>query len=213
MTGLLLNRVHYPVTTLGPGRRAGIWVQGCTIGCDGCVARDTWDGGSASPVEVAEVLEWLASVRDGMTGVTVSGGEPFQQPEALAELLRGIRARRAGPPIDVLVYSGYPMSRLRRDAAARRVLELCDAVIAGPYLARRPTDRPWLGSANQRLVPLTPLGEERYAAPPPDAPRMQVVQNGNRVWFVGVPRDGEMERMADRLNELGITFDEATWRA
>ncbi|MGP4022609.1 hypothetical protein [Actinomadura sp. 3N407] len=104
------------------------------------------------------------------------------------------------------------MSRLRRDAAARRVLDLCDAVIAGPYVARRATDQPWRGSSNQRLVPLTALGEERYPTSPVDAPRMQVVQDGNRVWFIGIPRD-EMERMADRLTRMGVTFDGATWRA
>lgn len=214
MTHILLNRIHYPVTTLGPGRRVGIWVQGCTIGCDGCVARDTWATDSASPVEVAEVLEWLDSVRGDITGVTISGGEPFQQAAAVTELLLGIGEWRAGRPIDVLVYSGYPMSRLRRDAAARRLLDLCDAVIAGPYVARRATDQPWRGSSNQRLVPLTPLGEERYlASPPPGTPRMQVVHDGNRIWFIGIPRDDEMERMADRLTTMGVTFDGATWRA
>ncbi|MFI0405823.1 4Fe-4S single cluster domain-containing protein [Actinomadura sp. 3N508] len=212
MTGLLLNRIHYPVTTLGPGRRVGIWVQGCTIGCDGCVARDTWATESASRVTVAAVLEWLDSV-DGATGVTISGGEPFQQPEAVAELLDGIHEWRAERPIDILVYSGYPLNRLRRDASARRILALCDAVLAGPYVARRATDEPWRGSSNQRLVPLTPLGEDRYRTMPPGGPRLQAVQDGDRLWFIGVPRPGEMDRIADHLSGTGITFTTTTWRA
>ena len=39
---LVVNRVHFPVTALGPGRRLGVWVQGCSIGCAGCLAHDTW---------------------------------------------------------------------------------------------------------------------------------------------------------------------------
>ena len=41
MTMLALSRMHFPVTTLGPGNRIGIWVQGCTIRCPGCVSADT----------------------------------------------------------------------------------------------------------------------------------------------------------------------------
>ncbi|TMR03696.1 radical SAM protein [Actinomadura soli] len=211
MTDLFLNRIHYPVTTLGPGRRVGIWVQGCTIGCDGCVAKDTWATDYTSPVKVTAILEWLDSV-DDVTGITISGGEPFQQAPAVAELLLGIHEWRAGRPIDVLVYSGYPLSLLRRDASARRVLTLCDAVLTGPYVARRTTDEPWRGSSNQRLVPLTPLGEDRYRTVPPDGPRLQAVQDGNRLWFIGIPNPGEMDHIADHLTKTGITYTTTTWR-
>ncbi|MFF9013841.1 4Fe-4S single cluster domain-containing protein [Streptomyces sp. NPDC014870] len=213
---LMLNKAHYPVTALGPGTRAGIWTQGCTIGCVGCVSQDTWAADPAMLVDVAAVQAWLAGLPDPLDGITISGGEPFQQPEALAALLEWIRdwSRERPAPLDVLVYSGYSLDRLRRDHAA--LLGLCDAVLTGPYVERlnSPGGR-WQGSSNQRLTALTELGRARYeeesgtgASPP-----MQVAVADGRVWFIGVPRRGDMDRLGDRLRSAGITLDEVSWRS
>src|SRR6185369_10559474 len=97
-----LSRVHYPVTTLGPGERIGIWFQGCSIRCPGCISADTW-ARRGPDLTVSHLLEsmdaWLAKC----DGVTISGGEPFEHPQALTELLTGIRSRGN---CNMLVYSG-----------------------------------------------------------------------------------------------------------
>ena len=80
---IALSRIHYPVRTLGPGARIGVWFQGCAIRCPGCVSMDTWAVGQHVTTldEVKEgLLPFLAS-----DGVTISGGEPFDQPEALLD--------------------------------------------------------------------------------------------------------------------------------
>lgn len=226
MTVLRLNRTHYPVTVLGPGVRAGIWVQGCTIGCPGCVARDTWDGGGGSAVDVGAVLDWLRGIDGPVDGVTVSGGEPFQQPAAVADLLDGIadwrrgRVRDSGAAgeVDILVYSGYPWSRLSRTPRLAAVLDRCDAVIAGPYVARRNTGVALRGSDNQRVVALTPLGERRYRQPEPDRDagtghRMQVSVDGSRIYCIGIPRSGDMDRLTEHLADSGVLLEDLTWRA
>lgn len=223
-TELLLSRTHFPVTVLGPGTRAGIWTQGCTIRCPGCLSRDTWEADPATAVPVPAVLGWLAALPD-VDGVTISGGEPFQQPRALRELLQGIADWRANAerPVDILVYSGYPYSWLHGRAWSRELLELCDAVVAGPYVARRaaahgrsgPAPR---GSVNQRLVPLSPLGWRRYApaggaeaTDSPDSPRIQVGVEQNRVYYIGIPRPGDMDRLAERLVDAGIDPGKVSW--
>jgi anaerobic ribonucleoside-triphosphate reductase activating protein len=216
VTPLRLNRTHYPVTVLGPGVRAGIWVQGCTIGCSGCVARDTWDAQGGAEVAVPAVLDWLDGIQGPVDGVTVSGGEPFQQPAAVAELLDGIRAWRRDrtEEVDVLVYSGYPWSRLTRTPRLAALLDRCDAVIAGPYVARRNHATPLRGSDNQRVVPLTPLGARRYRQPPPEAAqRMQVEVTAGRIYCIGIPRAGDMDRLADQLAQDGVLLGDLTWRA
>lgn len=242
MTLLRLNRTHYPVTVLGPGVRAGIWVQGCTIGCSGCVARDTWDADGGAAVEVGAVLDWLAGLPGPVDGVTVSGGEPFQQPAALAELLDGIAAWRRGRAqhrdgaqdvageVDVLVYSGYPWSRLSRTPQLAALLSRCDAVITGPYVARRNSGVALRGSDNQRVVALTQLGERRYRRPESaedadatgkvDAAgdavagrRMQIEVAAGRIYCIGIPRSGDMDRLIEHLADAGVLLEDLTWRA
>jgi anaerobic ribonucleoside-triphosphate reductase activating protein len=213
VTELLLAKAHYPVTTLGPGRRAGIWTQGCTIACPGCVSRDTWEADPRTAIPVDTVLGWLRSLGP-LDGVTISGGEPFQQPSALGELLRGVRAW-APEDVDVLVYSGYAASRLRRSFPS--LLELCDAVVAGPYIERQnPTNGGlrWRGSANQRIVPISDLGRKRYrdAERGDPTPHMQVSVEDDRIFYIGIPRRGDMERLTKRLSLSGVHAGEVSWR-
>lgn len=102
---LALSRIHFPVTTLGPGRRLGIWFQGCSIRCEGCISGDTWRfrNGDIHPQDIVRSISaWL----DECDGVTISGGEPFDQATQLRSLLEEIKSRR---PTNVLVYSGYPL--------------------------------------------------------------------------------------------------------
>jgi anaerobic ribonucleoside-triphosphate reductase activating protein len=220
MAELLLAKAHYPVTTLGPGRRAGIWTQGCTIGCAGCLARDTWAADPATAVDVGVILGWLASLPAPVQGVTISGGEPFQQPEALAELLCGINAWRDEEDVrdaDILVYTGYALSRLKRAAWSAHLLALCDAVVAGPYVQARNTGQRWRGSANQQIVPLTSLGRQRYtSASLADSgsgpPGMQVSAEDGRVYLIGIPRRGDMEALTARLAQAGVASGEVSWR-
>jgi anaerobic ribonucleoside-triphosphate reductase activating protein len=212
---MLLSKAHYPVMTLGYGTRAGIWTQGCTIGCPGCLSRDTWpaDPSAAAPVEA--VLGWLASLSGPVDGVTISGGEPFQQPLAVAALLRGIRAWR--DDLDVLIFSGFAYSRLTRDPGSREILGLCDAVVAGPYIDGRNDGSPLRGSANQRLVPLSDLGRVRYESlVEGTAPRVQVSVDdgpeGRRVYYIGIPRRGDMDQLNTALEGAGIHAGEVSWR-
>jgi anaerobic ribonucleoside-triphosphate reductase activating protein len=212
VTVLRVSRTHHPVTVLGHGVRAGLWVQGCTIGCDGCISQDTWPADGGADVTVDALVDWLTGLPAPLDGLTISGGEPFQQPEALAALLGAVRAV-APASFDVLVYSGYAWPRLERDAATAPALALCDAVIAGPFVRRRAGAFALRGSANQRVVTLTALGEERYGALEPH-PRaaMQVGVEGDRLYCIGIPRPGDMDRMAEQLASAGIAFEGLTWR-
>jgi len=214
VTFLRVNRMHHPVTVLGHGVRAGIWVQGCTIGCAGCASRDTWDPRAGAEVEPAAIVGWLDTLPDPLDGVTVSGGEPFQQPVQLAALLTELDAWRRcrDRPVDLLVFSGYTWPRLvaRSDCAA--ALARCDAVVAGPYLQRRGTDVALRGSDNQEVVTLTALGRQRYgesAATP--TPAMQVCLDDGVVRLIGIPRRGDLERMRAGLTARGIAAESVTW--
>jgi anaerobic ribonucleoside-triphosphate reductase activating protein len=210
-----MNRVSYPVTALGPGRRLGLWFQGCPLACAGCLARDTWAAGGGGDVPEDDLLRrWRAALLDGADGMTVSGGEPLAQPAALGSLLRaaaGIRDE-LGADADLLVYTGYDAAEIA-DASP---LDAADAVITGRYDVTRPTRLIWRGSSNQVLSPRTPLGARRYGPyldHEPDRPPMQVGADDRNVWFIGVPRRGDMVRLEGELAARGVVFEGGvTWR-
>ncbi|CAM5621080.1 hypothetical protein SALBM135S_02501 [Streptomyces alboniger] len=218
MTRLAINRLHYPVTVLGHGVRAGVWVQGCTLACPGCMSRDTWDTRPETEVDVEAVLAWIHRLPGPLDGVTVSGGEPFQQPGPLAELLDGLRKMASGDGAtrDLLVFSGYAWPRLRDGTTHQPALALCDAVVAGPYVARRNTGSPLRGSDNQEVVPLTPLGGERYgvqALGRYGEHRLQVTTDGDDVRVIGIPHRADLARWQAASEARGVTWEGTTWTA
>ena len=218
MTTLQLNKAHWPVTVLGPGKRIGLWVQGCTIHCAGCVSQDTWPSDATKAIAVRDLLAWCKRVAaDGFDGVTISGGEPFEQPAGLAALLEGLHRWRtdAALDFDILCYSGYPLRTLERKHA--KLLAMLDAIIPEPYVDNVPITHRWRGSRNQPLVPLSERGRLRYAEHV-DAPasagakRMQAAVEGGRVWMIGIPERGDMERVEALCASRGLTLDKVSWR-
>ena len=135
----------------GPGLRCVVFVQGCPHHCPGCQNPQTWafEGGEeTTPSEILRRIE--DTVLD--TGVTFSGGEPFAQADALADLAQMLR-----PRYDVACYTGYLfealLSKAERDEGVRRLLENIDILVDGPFVEAR-KDRLLLfrGSANQRIL-------------------------------------------------------------
>lgn len=203
MTKIFLSRLHFPVTALGPGRRVGIWLQGCSLRCPGCVSADTWATGRGRTT-VEQVLmaarPWL-QIADG---ITISGGEPFEQPEALVVLLDRIRSVFAG---DVLVYSGYEREEI--DGTLARAEGLIDGLITGRFEQGQAQTLPLRGSDNQQLHLLTPLGQSRFAgfvcADRVEANRRLDVMfdEDGSVWFAGVPARDDMARLVQILSTEG----------
>jgi anaerobic ribonucleoside-triphosphate reductase activating protein len=208
---LRVARIHFPVTALGPGRRLGVWVQGCGLACPGCMSRDTWDPAGGRVITIARLAEiWRDAVGHEAAGITVSGGEPLDQAAAVTALLRYVRRNAAA---DILVYTGYVWERAWRIAPG--VLRLADAVITGPYEAARPTDLIWRGSAAQELVPLTELGRQRYGRYvdlETTRPPIQVGADSGGYWLVGVPRTGDLPRLERQLHRRGVTLGDVSWR-
>lgn len=215
---LELNKSHWPVTVLGPGRRIGLWVQGCSIHCPGCVSQDTWPRDKTKTIAVRDVLAWCRKVTgNALDGVTISGGEPFEQPSALRALLDGLIAwrRTQGLDFDILCYSGYPLRTLEKQHA--QLLALLDAIIPEPYVDGLPQGNVWRGSRNQPLVPLSDRGRVRYGphideAADAGGKRMQATVEGGRVWMIGIPGRGDMAAVETLCASRGLTLTEVSWR-
>lgn len=142
----------------GPGSRAVVWVQGCSIGCEGCCNPDMQDRRRRRVVDPLALLERLSGTGSPLEGLTLTGGEPFEQPRAGALLLAGARA--AG--LSTVVYSGRTLADLRNSADAwiGRMLAETDVLIDGPFVRARAGDFLWRGSSNQQIRLLS----DRYSA-------------------------------------------------
>ena len=210
-TGLAISRLHFPVSTLGPGQRVGVWFQGCSIRCKGCVSLDTWERGKETvPIDIISDRIAIIAGGDKVDGITFSGGEPFDQPNAFLVLLNQLRRTPSLREADIFVYSGYSLTRLRR--AHQPILALVDALMSGPYVASRPTALPWRGSSNQRLTLFTKRARERFESVSA-SPALQLSTDGGRLWITGIPRRGDLARLEDMLADRGVLLEDVSWRA
>ena len=89
---LNLARTLHRSAANGPGERFVVWVQGCPLACPGCWNPDTWSFERRVVRDIDELAAEILSVED-IEGVTFTGGEPFAQARALAELARRVRHR------------------------------------------------------------------------------------------------------------------------
>lgn len=201
-----IARIAAPITVLGPGRRVAVWVQGCTLACPGCASVDTWDVAAGREMSVADVSAEVLRLVDeyGLDGVTVSGGEPFQQADAIADVLTDVVAAR--PDVDVVAFTGYDASVARH--RNERLAGLIDILVAGRYDRTQPSDRPLVASANQRVI-TTERGAARLAQVLPA--RVQVAAADGDLFVVGLPQPGDLDRLHDALASRGVALAGASW--
>ena len=131
----------------GPGKRSVVWFQGCSLGCPGCFNPETHRAAGGELVNTAVLAVRVLEAGAGVEGVTFSGGEPFEQPGALLEILRHL----ASTSLTKLCFSGYRIGEIRRLRSGPEILEHLDVLVAGRYVAARHVGSALLGSANQRV--------------------------------------------------------------
>ncbi len=204
-------RLLAPVTVLGPGRRVGLWVQGCALACPGCASRDTWDPAGGADVTVADLVDRIveAALAHRLDGLTITGGEPTDQGDALASVVAGVRERLPG--FDVLVFTGRTLAAARATASA--LIDGATGVVAGPYRREAPLPgHRLLATANQQLV-VAPAASGRYAAwlADADAPRLQVMAAEAGLYLVGLPAPGDLDLFRERMAQRGVELEEVSW--
>ncbi len=140
-------------TANGPGNRYVIWVQGCQLRCEGCWNPETWTTQVRQLKTVEEVFQDIQDThrQHPLEGVTITGGEPFDQLEPLITLAEKIQ--RAG--FNLLIFTGYVLENLVTPQQ-KRFLNQIDWLIDGPFISEQRTEELLLrGSNNQRLHYLT----------------------------------------------------------
>ncbi len=201
---MLIARIAAPVFTLGPGARTAVWFSGCKRRCPGCANPELWTFDSALETTAKEAGGLILAAAGGRPGgFTITGGEPFDQPEGLAELVGILR----GVSEDILVYTGYSMNELRScgNEAVAGVLSGVAALIDGPYIDERNTGAALRGSANQELHILNASFRGFYeAALASSERRIQNIPVENGFISVGIHKRQFRETLEEGLGAFGL---------
>lgn len=131
----------------GPGPRAVLWTQGCTLGCLGCFNPETHDNQGA-PIPVQDLVEKILEQGKEIEGITISGGEPLQQRQAVLVLLEQIKSET---DLTVLLFTGYRWEEVQDFPESNQLLANLDVLIAGRYIEGQRVASGLLGSANKTI--------------------------------------------------------------
>lgn len=189
----------------GPGDRAVIWFQGCTLKCPGCWNPDSHDFNSSNYVHPLDIADWVCGLAD-IEGVTFSGGEPMQQAPQLYILLHAIKARRSD--LTFGMYTGYSLRELEqgkwkwrsevedewKKGTPRLWNEICsmmDFAILGRYnKSLETTEKPLCGSSNQEVKFFT----EKYKAEDLNPQVVEFVISQTLTQITGFPVGVDIDR-------------------
>jgi len=141
-----INSINYKgLLVNGPGVRVLVFLQGCNIKCEGCHNQSTWDKDCGIEYDVGALADELnAKVRNKK--VTITGGEPFFQTEAVIELTRCLYEYN----FDICLYTGSNF-----DEVPQEILPYLRYIKVGKYKKHlRCATRPYIGSTNQEFIDL-----------------------------------------------------------
>lgn len=186
MNGEILNLLdveRHGTRALGPGLRYAIWTQGCPFECPGCITPE------GRPIIAAKIIETEILAKDiienhDISGITISGGEPFLQAASIAVLLEKVKMSR--PELNVIIFTGFRKEDLlSNDALA--VLDMTDLLIDGRYIENKNDGVGLRGSSNQQLHFLTdrllPYKETLLSG----KRQLEITLNNNSTDAIGIP--------------------------
>ena len=135
----------------GPGGRNGVGFQGCRRKGPGCSNPETHPLDGGETVAVPRLADQILS--GSPQGVTISGGEPLEQPGPLLALLQTLR--RQAPKLSLLLFTGYTLDQIRTLPNDQRIHGYLDILVAGPYVQSLHLGKGLIASHNQSLHLLT----------------------------------------------------------
>ena len=197
-----ISRVHFPVTTLGPGKRLGIWFQGCSLRCEGCISVDTWTT-AKTLIPIDQLMMALSSYLPLVDGITISGGEPFDQFDALLAIVVQLRKKTE---VDILLYTGYSIEDIPDQL--QKIKPYIDVLISDPFQRQTSQTLRLRGSDNQRLHCFTSQAKEKFAyyqqAVTTDDNVLDVMFDAEGVvWFAGIPKRDDFVKLQTILKQQG----------
>lgn len=164
----------------GPGCRAVVWVQGCARECPGCFNTASWSFEENQIVSIDAIVTRILS-EPSNEGVTFSGGEPFWQAPALADVARRVKEKG----LTVMSFTGFTIAQLQAESAppgAQDLLAQLDILVDGPYVESLAIHDPTslVSSKNQRVHVFNPALNDRLTWAS-DQMEVHVLKDGSRI--------------------------------
>lgn len=131
----------------GPGKRFTFWVQGCDRNCISCFNPETHSFEKNKNINTDILFNKIIS-QQKIEGISISGGEPFAQAEALLELLIKLKKQTS---LSVLIFTGYTLTEIQNNTIYKKLLNYIDILVAGPYVDELKTNHTLLSSSNQQV--------------------------------------------------------------
>lgn len=169
-----------------------IWVQGCSLRCEGCANPEMWEFGVGTKTPVNQLIREIENA-PGIEGVTFLGGEPFDQAAPLAGIAEHVRKKG----LSVITFTGDQYEQLvqRKDEAIQALLSQTDLLIDGPYQKERRTfSLPWVGSDNQRYWFLSTRYQADQLQDVRNAFELHISPSGE-IEFNGMGNDTELKKL------------------
>ncbi len=198
---MYIARILYPVKVLGPGNRVAIWFNGCIHKCSGCSNPELWELQDRYKTDLNTIMRMIESIQNtySIDGFTLTGGDPFYQPNTLRELLPKLRNISS----DILCYTGYKFEDIKYKYSD--IICYISVLIDGKYEEQRNYGEMLRGSDNQNIIILNPEYEEMYKTYCKQ--EHSLIQNffiAGGVISVGIHRPGYEAELDLKLKEKGV---------
>lgn len=203
---LLVARKKAFCNVLGPGVRSVIWFHGCSKRCPGCIAASMHDSPEYETWKPEQLAKWVFE-NQGIEGITLSGGEPFEQDAVLLE--QYLRRIKSNTNLSVLVYTGRLYEELAGNDIFLNVLRHIDVLIDGEYRIKQDTGKRWRGSDNQRFHFLTPrykMEKDEWLTASGREIEIELDLNDSLL-LSGVPPKNFLGNLASKLEQRDILLD------
>ena len=156
-----IDRLLYPVHSLGPGDRLAIWIRGCKKRCFNCANPELQLFNPNSEVSMTVIKEMISKIDKKIDGITITGGEPFCQAKDLFEIITFMLEITD----DILIFTGYSKKEiydLNNDYAIK-CIEKATVVIYGEYVDElNDNHTPLIASSNQVIEFHNPKINNKY---------------------------------------------------
>ena len=198
---LRVARINPNSRVLGPGARAVIWFHGCSRNCPGCIAHSMNSSREFHfflPSDLAsEVLK-----DPSIHGITISGGEPFEQDiSALREFMAIVHSAQKS----IICYTGLKYETILTDPEKRTLLDMIDLLIDGEYQEENNNGSPLRGSDNQRFIFLSDRFAEEKDMMLNQCREIECdIGLNNTLEITGIPERGFLQKIEKELNARGL---------